>query len=108
MEQKFEQKIDYTELCGEIIQNYKLTVRQGQKLQKYLESEQIVPKEIIIHDTGANGYFGFAKKRQSENTRWVMIGITNKGSKRIRTMWAEIILEPWYLEQIENKKTKKT
>ena len=104
MKDSVEKKINYTELCGELIQNYKLTVRQGQKLQKYLESEQIVPKEIIIHDSCANGYFGFAKKRQSENTRWVMIGITNKGSKRIRTMWAEIILEPWYLEQIENKK----
>ena len=85
-------KINYKQLCMQLMEFYNLTETQTDKLEDYLVQNQLKPKEIRIHDSKGNANFGYAKKRQAPNKRWVLIGLSNQYNQITKTIWAEIII----------------
>ena len=80
------------DFCLGVMKENELTVKQAANLKNFILVYKLVPLEVRIHDSGSNAAYGYAKKRQAPNKRWVQIGMSNYKNARTKTIWAEIIV----------------
>lgn len=75
--------------CDNVMETHQLTEGQREKLEEYLIEFGIKNPELIeIYDSKGYPAWGYARRRQKPGIRYVKLGHSQVGAKRVKTIWA--------------------